>query len=149
MNSLEYKRVPRINDDNQRADADTSKDYMQFLNRMSWFAAACFLIWYWQMLTVFEWTVYMYSAWASLIVFIGSFAYIIVSLKASFGWSHPIPPHRRWKNYAPKGVLVMSISSFIFYWFAAFAYYNRLGLISFPGVMVICYGFSGLLSYIY
>ena len=143
MDSLEYRRVP---EHAVRNTDECSTDPLKHLKRASWISSALFFSWYWRLHNVPR-NIYAYFATASLLVFLSSFLYIVYSIRSQYGYSSA-PSHNRWKHYAPRAMLVMSISSFLFYGFASVAYYMVHGILIFPGMIIVCYGASCLLSYL-
>ena len=144
MNSLEYRR---LSSRPERQPLNGAIDWIKLLKRLSWLAASLFLIERWQLHHIPR-NCYAACAIVALIVFISTFSYIVIDIRRQFGYSESAPSHGRWKHYAPRAVVVMSVSSFLFFCFAVVAFYHRLGLIAFPGIAMICYGFSCMLSYL-
>jgi hypothetical protein len=150
MNSLEYRRVPTrpgLTQANHTQTTSSSFDWLQLIKRISWLASALVLVRRWE-LYIIPRNMYSVFATLSLISFLTSFSYIVLNIRRQYGYSDFAPPHNRWKHYSPRAVEVMSVSSLMFYGFASFAFYGRLGLLVFPGMAVVCYGSCCMLSYL-
>lgn len=115
-----------------------------------WMLAGAFLAVHWRLPQRIPSNTYSLCATIALAVFLVSFLYALIGIRCAFGppWSSSAPTHDRWKNYCPNAILVLSVSSFVFYWFACFAYYGQMGVIVFPGFALICFGGSCALSYL-
>lgn len=147
MNSLEYRRVP-IRPGAGTTGPSREMDIAKHVKRAAWIASAVFLIFHWHLYTLPTHSPYVYCAAISLLLFMATFGYIVLSIRLTYGYSPAAPGHARWRHYAPRATQVMSIAAFVFYCFACISLYGRLGLIIFPGMAVVCFGASCLLSYL-